>query len=72
MTLVPLPGFAYIGNYDAKALTGTLFVQNVDLDSTLTVAHGVSDFVATNYPLPGILYTVPTGTNAGIWFARAK
>jgi hypothetical protein len=67
-----LPGFAYIGDYDEKSLTGTLFVENLMLGSTLTVAKNVSDFIATNYPLPGILYAVPVGPNAGIWFARAK
>jgi hypothetical protein len=72
MTVVPLPGFAYIGDYDEQSLTGTLFVQNLTLGSTLTVAEHVSDFIATNYPLPGILYAVPVGQNAGLWFARAK
>ncbi len=71
-TIIPLPGFAYLGNYDETSLTGTLFVQNLTLGSTLTVAKNVSDFVATNYPLPGILYAIPVGQNAGIWFARAK
>jgi hypothetical protein len=72
LSLVPLPGFAYLGDYDEKALSGTLFVQNLTLGSTLAVAKGVSDFTATNYPLPGILYAVPAGPNAGLWFARAK
>jgi hypothetical protein len=71
-TIIPLPGFAYLADYDEKSLTGTLFVDNLALGSTLTVAHGVSDFVATSFPLPGILYAVPLGANAGLWFARAK
>ena len=71
-TIIPLPGFAYLADYDEKSLTGSLLVDNLALGSTLTVAHGVSDFVATNYPLPGILYAVPLGVNAGLWFARAK
>ncbi len=72
LAIVPLPGFAYLGNYDGNAAAGTLFVQNTALGATSTVASGVSDFVGTNYPLPGILYAVPSGANAGIWFARAK
>ena len=71
-TIVPLPGFAYIGDFNEKTQTGTLFVQNLQLGSTLTVAKNVSDFVATNYPLPGLLYAVPIGNDAGLWFARAK
>jgi len=71
-TIVPLPGFAYLGDFSEKTQTGTLFVQNLDLGSTLTVAKNVSDFVATNYPLPGLLYAVPIGKDAGLWFARAK
>lgn len=71
-SIIPLPGFAYIADYDATAAAGTLYVQNTALGATSTVASGVSDFVATNYPLPGVLYAIPTGSNAGIWFARAK
>ncbi len=70
--IIPLPGFAYLGDYDRTAAAGTLVVQNTALGATSTVASGVSDFVATNYPLPGVLYAVPAGQNAGIWFARAK
>jgi hypothetical protein len=72
LAIVPLPGFAYLENYDEKSLSGTLSVQNTSLGATSTVATGVSDFIATNYPLPGLLYAVPSGDNAGIWFARAK
>jgi len=71
-SIVPLPGFAYIADYDGTTRTGTLYVQNTALGATSTIAKGVSDFVATNYPLPGILYAVPAGSNAGLWFARAK
>jgi len=71
-SIIPLPGFAYIADYDGSARTGTLYVQNTALGATSTVAQGVSDFVATNYPLPGILYAIPEGKNAGLWFARAK
>ena len=69
---VPLPGFAYISGYDEQTLTGTLFAQNVDLGSTGVVADGVSDFTPSHFPAQGILYAVPRGDNAGIWFARAK
>jgi hypothetical protein len=69
---LPLDGFAYLGGYDEKALSGSLFVQNVSLGSTMLVASHVSDFAATYYPFPGILYAVPSGDSAGIWFARGK
>ncbi|HEX3775849.1 MAG TPA: hypothetical protein VHV51_15360 [Polyangiaceae bacterium] len=72
MNIVPLPGFAYLADYDESAFVGTLYVQNLSLGSTMVVAKNVSDFVATDYPLPGILYSVPIGSNAGLWFARAK
>ncbi|HEY4103833.1 MAG TPA: hypothetical protein VGM44_08075 [Polyangiaceae bacterium] len=70
--IVPLPGFAYLTDYDETTLVGTLTVQNLSLGSTMVVAKNVSDFIATDYPLPGILYSVPLGSNAGLWFARAK
>jgi hypothetical protein len=72
LSLLSLNGFAYVGDYDERALTGTLFVRNVALGSTTSVASHVSDFAPTFYPFPGLLYAVPSGDNAGIWFARAK
>jgi hypothetical protein len=72
LSLLSLNGFAYVGDYDEQALSGALFVRNVSLGSTMLVASHVSDFAPTFYPFPGLLYTVPSGDNAGIWFARAK
>ncbi|HEX3773471.1 MAG TPA: hypothetical protein VHV51_03350 [Polyangiaceae bacterium] len=69
---IPLDGFGYLADWDANALTGTLYVRNQRLGSTMSIAAGVSDFFGTSYPLQGIAYAIPNGKNAGIWFTRAK
>jgi hypothetical protein len=72
LSAIPLDGFGYIASWNASLRSGTLFVHNQRLGATASVASGVSDFFGTSYPLPGIAYTVPAGSDAGIWFARAK
>jgi hypothetical protein len=69
---IPLDGFGYIADWDASAQSGTLYMRNQRLGSTMSIATGVSDFFGTSFPLPGILYAIPNGKNAGIWFTRAK
>jgi hypothetical protein len=58
--------------YDAEQLVGDLEYYNVKLGARGLVSHGVSEFIEVTWPHQGIVYTVPTGDGAGIWFARAK
>ncbi|HEY2407806.1 MAG TPA: hypothetical protein VGI10_17480 [Polyangiaceae bacterium] len=69
---LPMPGIAYLTNWDDSSSTGTLIAQNLRLGAQTTIASGVSAFTPTGYPLPGILFAVPQGSSAGIWFAQAK
>lgn len=62
------PGMAWI-RADGSGDTGTLEYQNTELVYTATVSEGVSSFLPTT---EGLIYTVPRGASAGVWFAEAK
>jgi len=65
-----LPGLAFIGDANASG-QGRLQYFNFELEALGEINRGVSDFQPVGEP-PGILYTIPTGKNAGIWFADAN
>lgn len=62
------PGMAWI-RAGADGETGTLEYTNSDLVYTATVSEGVASFMATT---EGLIYAVPHGPGAGVWFADAK
>jgi hypothetical protein len=62
------PGMAWIRS-DGSADTGTLEYQNTTLVYTATVSEGVASFLPTT---EGLIYSVPRGKGAGVWFADAK
>lgn len=62
------PGMAWI-RADGAAATGTLEYQNTELLYTATVSDGVASFLPTT---EGLIYSVPYGERAGVWFAEAK
>jgi hypothetical protein len=62
------PGMAWIRS-DGSADTGTLEYQNTKLVYTATVSEGVASFLPTT---EGLIYSVPRGKGAGVWFADAK
>jgi hypothetical protein len=62
------PGVAWIRS-DGSADTGTLEYRNTRLVYTATVSEGVESFLPTT---EGLIYAVPRGKGAGVWFADAK
>jgi hypothetical protein len=62
------PGMAWIRR-EGGAATGTLEYQNTELVYTATVSRGVASFLPTT---EGLIYSVPRGEGAGVWFAEAK
>jgi hypothetical protein len=62
------PGMAWI-RAEGGADTGTLEYQNTELVYTATVSRGVAAFLPTT---EGLIYSVPRGAGAGVWFAEAK
>ena len=62
------PGMAWI-RAGASGKTGTLEYQNTDLRFNATVSEGVASYLPTT---EGLIYSVPHGPGAGVWFADAK
>jgi len=46
------------------------FLIEAELD--LPVADDVSEYIPIPWPSPGILYSVPAGSDSGLWFAKAR
>lgn len=44
----------------------------VKADLDLLVHRTVSEYIPIPWPSPGVLYAVPTGDDAGLWFAKAR
>ncbi|HET9934368.1 MAG TPA: hypothetical protein VFQ35_26880 [Polyangiaceae bacterium] len=65
-------GIAYLTHYDSERAVGTLEYWNLELDARGTVAENVSEFMRADWPYMGIVYLVPSGDNAGLWYARGK
>jgi hypothetical protein len=63
------PGMAWIRADEDGGDTGTLEYQNTDLVYTATVSEGVASFLPTT---EGLIYAVPRGAGAGVWFAEGK
>lgn len=67
-----IPALAYMTDFDTARGVGRLELWNHELDVVLPVHPSVSEFEEVIWPHDGILYNVPEGADAGIWFARAK
>ena len=61
----------YLKNYVPSTGTGELNARFVRTADTFTVPN-VDRFYETNSPDNAILYSVPDGANAGIWYARLR
>jgi len=46
------------------------WLRDADLD--LVIHEAVSEYIPIPWPSPGILYSVPKGGDAGLWFAKAR
>ncbi len=67
----PLPGirgFAYLKAGSKNELRAIL----TDSDLDFHVHDNVSEYDIVDWPTPGLLYTVTSGDDAGIWFAKVR
>jgi hypothetical protein len=77
---VPLDGFEFMWKsaivykdaFDPVSATGRLVARFLATADTFPLQRGVGEFRATSWPEQGVLYSVATGENSGIWFARAR
>ena len=68
--LFTYPGVAYLADADLSSRIGTLLALNSELDATTRISGSVSEFI--EWPGAGIVYAIPTGERAGIWYAEFK
>jgi hypothetical protein len=82
---VPTGGFKFFDAMNALAFTenwttdkttgtstGTLVVDELDLDARTKVSDEVGEFQEVQWPAEGIMYIIPSGDRQGIWVAKAK
>jgi hypothetical protein len=67
-----LNGVGYLRDFDASRGVGTLGVRVVTTGDTFDADVRASEWREVGWPEPGLLYVVPDGNSAGIWFARLK
>lgn len=67
-----MSAIGYLSDWDLEFGGGTLALYQTHLQATSVVAKGVAEFTELLWPYEGVLYTVPSGDNEGIWVARAK
>ncbi len=56
---------------DLEAGTATLKLRHLERDEEVIVSTGVAEAVEVGWPREGMLYSVPEGERAGVWFAGA-
>ena len=64
-----IPGTIFLSKYDTTTGTGRLSYENAELRFKATVDNGVSSYLFTQDYL---LYTIPRGSDQGIWLATGK
>lgn len=64
-------GVAYLARRPGNQYA-SLEVYLLDSELTVTVHQRVSEYRTVPWPAPGILYAVPSGDDAGLWFSKAR
>lgn len=62
---------AYLA-HDGSGRTATLRAWLLQSELNVRVSDGVSEYRELPWPSAGLLYAVPEGERAGVWFARAR
>lgn len=65
------PALAYLA-HDGSGATATLRAWLLEAELNVRVADQVSEYRELPWPSAGLLYAVPEGDRAGVWFARAR
>jgi hypothetical protein len=67
-----MPALVFVEDWDSESHTGRLVAYNYELDARAVISERVSSFDLTSYPWDGVVYSVPSGKQRGIWFSKAK
>jgi hypothetical protein len=67
-----LHGVGYLQDFDGTSGTGLLGVRVIATGDTFELGVRASEWHEVGLPEPGVMYIVPGGDLAGIWFARLK
>lgn len=69
---VQLPTVTVLSDLDEETGTATLKLRELDTEDESIVSEGVSEVVEVSWPKSGLLYSIPVGERAGIWFTEAR
>lgn len=61
-----------LSDYESSSNTATLQVRLLDTGDQFAVSDGVSELIEVGFPRPGVVYGVPKGARAGLWFAGVR
>jgi hypothetical protein len=70
--LQTMPAVGYLRAWDAASGTGILGVRVIETADTFEDGIRASEWREIGWPEPGILYSVPSGSTRGLWYARLK
>ena len=68
---VQLPTVTILSDLDEETGTATLKLRELDTENESVVSEGVSEVLEVSWPKSGLLYSIPAGVRAGIWFTEA-
>jgi hypothetical protein len=68
---VQLPTVTILSDFDTETGAATLRLRETDTPTETVVSVGVSEVLEVSWPRAGLLYSVPVGERAGIWFTEA-
>ncbi len=64
-------GVAYLSGKGSEA-TAQLKVYLIESGLTVTIHDDVDEYRTLPWPSPGVLYSVPSGEDQGLWYAKAR
>lgn len=64
-----LEAIVYLRDFDTEAGTGILGVRVLGTGDTFDTGIRASEWRELAWPQPGLLYVIPSGDRAGVWFA---
>jgi hypothetical protein len=70
-TFVDFPALGYLHDFDAALGAGTLTMRFLRTLDTFD-RPGVSEWTGVSWPGQGVVYAMPNGAEAGVYFAQAK